>query len=391
MISLNILVVDDHKFQAHLLSTQLKKIGNYNITCIYSGVDALTLVKNMEFDLVFCDLNMPGMDGVELILSLNENNYDKGVIILSALDKDILSTVSNMCKKLDFSFVEYLKKPLTIQELSLVIFDLLESNRKCDELLNVISVELDDVILAFNSGDLINYYQPQVDFITGCIVSVEILARWNHPKYGVVSPIDFLPIIEANSLEDKLFNTVFYNALRDYASGNLKYKVSINITHGSLERSDFTQHFFEQCMKYNVNPNMFTIELTENEAFSDSVILLENLSRLRIKGVGISIDDFGTGYSSLMKLSVLPFTEMKVDRSFINGCLSCSTKRSIIDFFCLLSKKMNIVIVAEGVEDKDTWEFLKKLGFNLCQGFYTGKPVPIEFLIENDKFNGKEK
>lgn len=388
MNDFSVLIVDDHKLQANVLANNLKKINILNVKCVYSGFDALDLIKKQDFDLIFCDLKMPEMDGVKLLTSLNELGFSGGVVVLSAMDLSVLSTVKSMCDNFNFSFIEVIEKPVKTEGLSIII-EKINKNTYVNKIPNEgVELNIDDVLFALRNEEITNYYQPQVNFKSKEIVSVEVLARWKHPLYGILPPAVFLPIIEENNLTDELFNIILINTLKDYSSGALLYNASINVTQDSLSKKSFSEDFFYQCKKYNIKPQKFTIELTEREAFNASTILLEHLSRLRIQGVGISIDDFGTGYSSLLKLSTLPFTEVKVDRSFVTNCLNYDTKKIIIDFSYQLSKEMNMIIVAEGVEDEKTWLYLNEMGFDLCQGFYTGKPMPIEELKISDKFDG---
>ncbi|WP_196589123.1 EAL domain-containing protein [Aliivibrio fischeri] len=388
MNDLNVLIVDDHKFQANVLANNLKKINILKVKCVYSGFDALSLMEKQDFDLIFCDLKMPEMDGVKLLSSLNELGFSGGVVVLSAMDLSVLSTVKTMCANFKFSFVDVIEKPIKSERLSFITEQFNKNTYTNKVPTENIEYDIDDVLFALRNGEIINYYQPQVDFKSKETVSVEVLARWRHPVYGILPPSVFLPIIEEHNLTDEIFNIVFINTLKEYSSGSLLYKSSINVTQDSLSKKNFSEDFFYQCEKYAIEPNKFTIELTEREAFNASTILLENLSRLRIQGVGVSIDDFGTGYSSLMKLSTLPFTEMKVDRSFVTNCLEDDAKKIIIDFSYQLSKEMNMAIVAEGVEDEKTWSYLNEMGFDLCQGFYTGKPMSIEELKISDEFDG---
>jgi EAL domain-containing protein (putative c-di-GMP-specific phosphodiesterase class I)/CheY-like chemotaxis protein len=386
MIKLSILIVDDHPLQALVLENNLKSIGVEHVSSVYSGFQALEAIKEHQFDVVFCDLDMPEMDGIQLLTALKEHEYGGGVVILSALDLVVLSTVGSICKKLDFSFTEIMTKPAMVNDLLPIIkgIDAQINKQEFKYISNSFQYHIDisiyDVLQALSCGEIKNYYQPQVDFTSGNIVSVEILARWMHPIYGLMSPAEFLPIIEKNNLTDELFDVVMTNALSDYSQGLLPYPSSINVTQESLEKADFSKRFLTMCHNHKVKPALFTVELTEREAFSNSITLLENLTRLRINQVGVSIDDFGTGYSSLMKLSQLPFSEVKVDRSFVSTCLTNHANKIIVDFSCALVKKMNMIIVAEGVEDEATWLYLKDVGFDLCQGYYTGKPMPIEVL-----------
>ncbi|EOB3584937.1 EAL domain-containing protein, partial [Vibrio vulnificus] len=135
-----------------------------------------------------------------------------------------------------------------------------------------------------------------------------------------------------------------------------------------------------KCLENRVEPSVFTIEITENTSFSNSVALYKNLAKLRLNGVNVSIDDFGTGHSSLEKLSLLPFNELKIDRSFVSEMEIDSKKQKIVNSICELAKSLNLKIVAEGVEKQSTWNMLKKYNIDVCQGYLFNKPMPIEAI-----------
>lgn len=382
MNKLKILIIDDDKLQANVLKSLLIDENESDIECIYSGRCALQRIGNDVFDLIFCDLQMPKMDGVELLTLINQSSFNGGVVIASALDLSLISIVSDLCNALQFSFIDGLEKPLKRQQIKSIIEDAYEikkGNSKCKPIDNI-NISIGEIISSLECGEFTNHYQPQVDFKTEEIVSIEALVRLNHVEHGLLSPYYFLPQIEKSGLLDKLFNVVFDNVISDYLSGKLKYKTSINITYDSLSKPGFANDFIRKCKYHSLDTSLFTLELTEGDAYNSSIHLLENISRLRVNKVGVSIDDFGTGHSSLDKLSRLPFTEMKLDRSFITHCLNNKFNDIIIKFSLELSKELNIPIVAEGVENKETWTYLKNIGFDICQGYYSGKPMPIELL-----------
>lgn len=384
MNNIRALIIEDHELQAMVVKSDLKSLGIKNIHCVHSGKEALSFIKKEKVDVIFCDLMLPEMDGIQIISSLNRNSYSSGIVVFSALGSDILSTVTLMCEKLNFTFVDTISKPAKKSDYERIIkkleVNINNSNKLKEKYKNTIQVECDDVLLALSNGEIKNYYQPQIDFNTNRIVSVEVLARWLHPIYGLLSPAIFLPIIESSNLMNELFYVIFTNTLNDYSNGILSLPSSINLTESSLEVDAFSEWFISKCNEYKVKPSMFTMELTEKEVFNDSAILLKNISRLRTFNVGVSIDDFGTGHSSFVKLANLPFNEIKVDRGFITDCIKNKNKKTIVNISLALAKEMKMKIVAEGVEDETTWCYLKELGFDLCQGFYTGKPLPIEML-----------
>ncbi|ENT6819592.1 EAL domain-containing protein, partial [Vibrio vulnificus] len=230
------------------------------------------------------------------------------------------------------------------------------------------------------NGRVKNYYQPLVDCRTGDVVGYEALARWLHPIHGMLSPAHFLPIVERCNLSHELFDIVTDNAIRDARHINQGQRISINADQINIEDGNFSERFIAKCLENRVEPSVFTIEITENTSFSNSVALYKNLAKLRLNGVNVSIDDFGTGHSSLEKLSLLPFNELKIDRSFVSEMEIDSKKQKIVNSICGLAKSLNLKIVAEGVEKQSTWNMLKKYNIDVCQGYLFNKPMPIEAI-----------
>ncbi|OCH17339.1 hypothetical protein A6E05_13690 [Aliivibrio sp. 1S165] len=384
MNELKILIIDDDKLQANMLKSLIVEQCGSDAECVYSGSEAIELINKNVFDLIFCDIRMPNMDGVELLIRINNTDFNGGIVIVSALDTSLISIVSDLCHSLQFLLIDALEKPIKNEKIKEIIQTVNEINLEKHDINKAkdIKFSIEDIIEAIDNGEMINYYQPQVDFKTEKIISVETLVRWQHPTYGLLTPYYFLDTCKKQGILDKLFNIVFDNVISDYLSGELKYKVSINITYDSLCKKGFSDEFINKCKENNLDTSLFMLELTEGDAYNSSINFLENISRLRIHKVGVSIDDFGTGHSSLDKLSRLPFTEMKLDRSFITNCLRDRFKQIIIEFSVELAKELNISIVAEGVENKETWEYLKSMDFDICQGFYSGRPISIDMLTD---------
>lgn len=382
MNKLKILLVDDQLLQLSALNFQLKKLGAEDITQCTNAKEALSIAENKSFDIVFTDLMMPEVDGISFINKLSFLGFTGSLVIISSLDDIIRETVKYMANKLNFSTINELRKPLSSDKLQDILKNAIESRDVLDELkqFEKSKFDIDDVHYALKNGQFINFYQPQIDYQSKIMVAVEVLARWQHPEHGIIFPNEFLPVIEGENLENDLFKVILDNTLQAFSKGDLTCKVSINVTQKDLELPEFSDYFIQQCREYNVSPELFTIELTERGIYEDTVNLIGNIVRLRMYGAGISIDDFGTGNSSYLKIAQLPFTEIKIDRSFVDKCFHNEAKLSIIKSICTLSDNMDLKLVSEGVEDRETWLLMKELGVDICQGYYTGRPVSIEAL-----------
>lgn len=377
---LKILVVDDHPIHLTLMKQQLAKIPNTRVATEQTVASALSTLSDDHYDFVFCDLDMPHSDGIDLLISLNEQKYAGNVALISALDRPIISAVSAMCENFSFQVLGKISKPYSNNDIQQLLDNAANALKPALKLRRRIDVSDQEFLFDLANGRVKNYYQPLVDCRTGDVVGYEALARWSHPIHGMLSPAHFLPIVERCNLSHELFDIVTDNAIRDARYINQGQRISINADQINIEDGNFSERFIAKCLENRVEPSVFTIEITENTSFSNSVALYKNLAKLRLNGVNVSIDDFGTGHSSLEKLSLLPFNELKIDRSFVSEMEIDSKKQKIVNSICGLAKSLNLKIVAEGVEKQSTWNMLKKYNIDVCQGYLFNKPMPIEAI-----------
>ncbi|ASU21902.1 diguanylate phosphodiesterase [Vibrio qinghaiensis] len=378
---MNILIVEDDRIQATSLKLKLRQLGLNNVDIATNGHQALTLCLEKNISLVFCDIHMPEMDGVTLLSMLGEKYPSLGIIILSAVDDAVLDLTYNMCCLADFNFVDVLRKPYSVEQLESLIQSY---HLKYDQqAASIVPISLSDkeIETAFNEDWLFNYYQPQFDFKTGAMVGVEALVRLDHPIHGVLSPAHFLSLIEELNLMDKLFLIVLDKALSALGRLSADLQLSINISQSNLQQL-ICDPILTLCHKYAFPTDKLTLELTEDHVYNGTTASLANLARLRMHGVGLSIDDFGTGYASLSQLSKLPFTELKVDQSFVRDLSTNYKNQQLTNMCLLLAQSLGLHCVVEGVEDEDTWQYLRHLGVDTCQGYYSARPMPIGDLAE---------
>ncbi|MCA3951040.1 EAL domain-containing response regulator [Vibrio vulnificus] len=377
---LKILVVDDHPIHLTLMKQQLAKIPNTHVATEQTVASALSTLSDNHYDFILCDLDMPHNDGIDLLISLNEQKYAGNVALISALDRPIISAVSAMCENFSFQVLGKISKPYSNEEIQELLGKAANALKPTRKLRRKIDVSDQEFLFDLANGRVKNYYQPLVDCCTGDVVGYEALARWLHPIHGMLSPAHFLPIVERCNLSVKLFDIVTDNAIRDAKYINQGQRISINADQINIEDGNFSERFIAKCLENQIEPSLFTIEITENTSFSNSAALYKNLAKLRLNGVNVSIDDFGTGHSSLEKLSLLPFNELKIDRSFVSEMEIDSKKQKIVNSICGLAKSLNLKIVAEGVEKQSTWNMLKKYNIDVCQGYLFNKPMPIEAI-----------
>lgn len=373
-----VLVVDDHALQLFIMNRQLSRLGIPHILQASDAITALTIAKSSHFDLIICDLDMPNLDGFGFLNRLRAQGYKGAICIVTGFDQSISNLASDMCSQLGFVDVRTLQKPVLDSVWQHVVDSVNSHEVIVSSKLSLHHPTKKELIDSLKNKEFIPYLQPQVCFKTDCVCGYEALARWHHLIHGILTPNLFMPLIEEFQLTELLFYCVFEQCLDYLISHNGCMKISINATQACFEQDDFSNQVLSMIKKHGVDSSRITIELTETDIYRQTPIVLENFARLKIHGVGLSIDDFGTGHSSLLKLSNLPFTELKIDQVFTQSILSDDRSKSIINMIVSLARDFGLTTVAEGVEDEETWQYLYHLGIDICQGYYTGKPEHLK-------------
>jgi EAL domain-containing protein (putative c-di-GMP-specific phosphodiesterase class I) len=225
-------------------------------------------------------------------------------------------------------------------------------------------------------------YQPKLDVASGRVVGVEALARWRDEALGDVPPSEFIPLAESEGLIDGLTQSVCRRALNQLAAWRgqgFSLSIAINVSALTLRDVGLPDFIERLCRLQDIPCDEVTVELTETAAQHD-VHLLDTLTRFRIKGFCVALDDFGTGYSSLLQLRQLPFTELKIDRSFIHDVTTAEDSRLIVRSVIDLAHALGLIAVAEGVEDEATLKVLAALGCDQVQGFFIARPMAADEL-----------
>jgi len=219
-------------------------------------------------------------------------------------------------------------------------------------------------------------YQPKLALRGGCVGGVEALARWNRDGEPV-EPSRFIPVAEQCGAIDALTEWAFRTALKQWVSWRdegAEIGIAVNVSAVTLKNLEFPDLLQQMCRLEGVPTEQVTVELTES-ATQHVIRLLDTLTRFRIKGMGVALDDFGTGYSSLLQLRQLPFTELKIDRSFTHDVSTSEDSRLIVKSVVDLAHALGLKAVAEGVEDGDTLDMLAALGCDEVQGYFIARPM----------------
>jgi EAL domain-containing protein (putative c-di-GMP-specific phosphodiesterase class I) len=240
-----------------------------------------------------------------------------------------------------------------------------------------------DVALRFalERNELSVMYQPKVSVIDGSIKGFELLLRWNNPKYGHISPVEFIPVAESSGLVVPIGLWVLEEACKQYSlwrqrcPDSDKFTISVNVSMRQLLHSSFLDEVAAILERTGVPPQAIELELTETSAMASPIQTIDNLTRLKQLGLRLALDDFGTGYSSLAYLQKLPVDVLKIDKAFVQGLDKNSSDLEIVRMILALAQTLNFETVAEGVETTENVVQLKKMGCYLAQGFLFSQAV----------------
>ncbi|AVR88315.1 EAL domain-containing response regulator [Thauera aromatica] len=381
---MRILVVDDDPFICRLMSRQLHTLGFAQIELCER---ARAAVERLEHEpdtpgLIFCDLQMPEMDGVEFIRHLVRLGYRGALVLVSGEDERILQSAERLARAHQLQVAGTLYKPVSSRQLQHLLQAL--PNPRQERTSPTPPYGAEALAHGIAAGQLVNHYQPKVDMHSGAVVGVETLVRWQHPEDGLIYPDRFITTAEDHGLIDALMRAVLRCALDDarrWERQGHALQLAVNVSMDNLVRLDFPEFVEEEAARAGVAPGTLIFEVTESHLMKNREAALDILTRLRLKRVGLSIDDFGTGHSSLTQLRDIPFTELKIDRSFVHGAWRDGALRTILDASLEMARKLGMKTVAEGIEDHDDWNHLRAAGCDVAQGWFIARALPVEQLL----------
>ena len=377
--AIRIHVLDDESFMLQLIGHLLANLGFTQVTSCDNGRAALTSFDspNNPPELILLDINMPEMDGVEFVRHLVERLYTGSLILISGEGERMLQAAVKLVRAHKIPVLGHLRKPVKPEALSALLEKWTPfSPARPGAAKKVYGA--DELRAAIDNGELVNYYQPKVAVATGEAVGVETLVRWRHPQDGMVFPDQFIGVAEAHGLIDDLTRVVLTGALAQakvWQDAGWVLRVAVNVSMVNLASLDIPDFVAGLAAQAGVPPQGLVLEVTESRLMQDLRAPLEILTRLRLKRFRLSIDDFGTGHSSLSQLRDLPFDELKIEQSFVHRAWTDETLRAIYNASLGLARQLGIEVVAEGVEDRADWDFLRHTGCDLAQGYFIARPM----------------
>jgi EAL domain-containing protein (putative c-di-GMP-specific phosphodiesterase class I) len=383
--NLGLIVVEDHDFQRQVALSFLAQLGVRQVIEAADGREALDKIRGAPWpvDVALCDLDMPGMDGVQFIRHLAEDQLVTSVILQSGLETQLIASVEGMARAHGLTVLGTIEKPVTAQKL----YNLLSRYKPGTTPRKVVppSITPEDIRRGLAENEFVAYYQPKVEFQNLKLAGVEALARWRHKEKGLLAPATFIDVAERNGLIDALTMRMLetgFTQQKTWAERGLVTQVAINLSLAYLGQTNVADVIFGLAARLGVSPKLVTLEVTESLVTTNLTYVLENLARLRMRGFGISIDDYGTGFSSMQQLSRIPFTELKIDQSFVTGATNRPNLRVILESSLQLAHKLGLKAVAEGIEKDEEWALLKSLDCDVAQGYFIARPMPGDAVLD---------
>lgn len=383
---MNFLIALDDPMHRDYLNSALIRLGATRVTEAQDGPTALRIFQNplQQIDIALLDLGTAGIDGMELIRHMAKVASDTAIIMSGAVDGALEFSVGTLSSAYGITLLGFVQKSDGMDELQATIKRYVPRKRISESATGLVpEFSLDHILQAIAAGEVAPHFQPKVDLTSGQVVGAEAFARWNHPQYGVLPPTHFIPVLNHHQSLDRLTYHMIDRAAaacREWHDAGHLISVSINLGTATLADPRSTETIATQVGEHRLDPSFVVFEITESAANKETPETLENIVRLRMKGFELSIDDYGTGNASMQQLLRIPFSELKIDRSFVAGAAENNTLATVLRSSLELAAKLDKVSVAVGIESRQDWDFLKKMGCKYGQGFYIAKPMPAAVL-----------
>jgi EAL domain-containing protein (putative c-di-GMP-specific phosphodiesterase class I) len=384
---LRVMLVDDDVFQLKLLSLLFKQLGVQGLHVFSDAKAAMAALQSLGPDLIICDLQMPDMDGVELLRHLGQERFGGQVALISGEDLRLLRTVEKLGRAHGLQMLGAVPKPVAFADVNALLARWPSGQARSKP--PPVPLPLDELKRAIAQGELVAHYQPKVELATGRWIGAEALVRWQHPERGLLYPDVFIEQAEDAGLIEALTESLLHGGphtlgvlrqMRQWLDDGLQLQIAVNVSMAMLTDPRLPDRLQAKLDAVRVPLSHLVLEVTESRLMHDARTTLDILTRMRLKRIGLSIDDFGTGHSSLAQLRDVPFGELKVDRSFVHQAYARQELQALLKASLQMGQQLGMKTVAEGLEDEADWRYLRSLGCDVAQGYFIARPMPAQQL-----------
>ncbi len=369
---MRLLVLDDDEAIGRF-TTRAASLAGFDARAVTDPAQFIADVQADPPHVVVLDLQLGDTDGIEQLRALAGLDFQGTVILVSGFDTRVLATARGIAERLGLKVAAALEKPLRLETLEHTLCRLRMANEP---------ISLERIQSAIANDELFLEFQPVVTRAPRHLLKLEALVRWDHPVNGRIEPGDFLPLAESDvTTIDALSAWVVGAAVGAYqalAELGLRVPIAINMSALNLHDLELPDFIAQQVRAGGMLAGELDVEVTESAAIADNVNILDVLSRLRLKGTALSIDDFGTGYASLRILQRVPYSEIKIDRSFVTDLATSRDSLAIVKSIIDLAANMQMKCVAEGVETEEVADMLEQLGVTALQGWLIARPMAAD-------------
>jgi len=374
----NILIIDDEEDVGNFIADVAEEYG-FETAVATTPDEFWPAYLATTPSVVVLDLMMPEVDGVQFLRLLADNQCSAQIILVSGTDTRVLSSAERLGKTHGLRMLGYLQKPISVAALEEMLGKAGTREKTATE---------PELAAAIKSDQLILHFQPKVDLKSEdgmSIVACEALIRWLHPEYGLLQPDAFIPLAEETGLISEMTDFVLLSAIKQsrlWQNDGISHVIAVNLSAKLLGDLELPDKIGAMTEKYHIDPKDLMLEITESAAMADVGLTMDILTRLRLKGFGLSLDDFGTGFSSLVELHRMPFNEMKIDKSFVMEIGKDEEAKKIIQSIVDLGHNLGLQLCAEGVESEEALEYVRSLGCDSAQGYLISEPLPVDQFSE---------
>ncbi|MEW7847690.1 EAL domain-containing response regulator [Massilia aurea] len=359
----------------------LSQLGAGQVTDVADGPAALQMLEAGATPLVnvaLIDLDLPGMDGLTLLRRLGDARCTARLIVTGAQPAGLLFSVETLAEAFGIELLGAVAWPVTAISLKPVLENYTPLPRPA-----LTSPEprfaFEQIGIGLQHRQFEPYFQPKIELATGQVTGLEVFARWNHPDHGVLGPASFIDaLVEAGRVDflDWSMIELSVERRRWLLDQGIAIAISLNIAPETLAQPTFVSRMTACLERHGVEAADVTFEISESSVLNTDPDFIERLVRLRMMGFGLAIDDYGTGRSNLQLLARIPFTELKIDRSFVDGASRRLPLSTVLRSCLSLAHSLERKSVAVGVETRRDWDFLQALGCTYAQGYHIANPMP---------------
>ncbi len=378
---LHFLVAQADPSERRALVALLGQLGAGQVTDVADGAAALQALEasaTPRVNVALIDLDLPGMDGLTLLRRLGEIQCAARLIVTGTQPAGLLFSVETLAEAFGIELLGAIARPVTAVTLKPVLENYTPLPRFAQTPAEP-RFTFQQVGIGLQKRQFEPYFQPKIELATGQVKGLEVFARWNHPEHGVLGPASFVDALGESGRIDFLDWSMIELSVerqRWLQDQDIAIPISLNIASETLAHPAFVRQMSACLERHAVAATDVTFEISESSVLNTDPDFIERLVRLRMMGFGLAIDDYGTGRSNLQLLARIPFTELKIDRSFVDGASRRLPLSTLLRSCLSLAHSLDRKSVAVGVETRRDWDFLQALGCTYAQGYHIANPMP---------------